>query len=55
MKREPVNTSILLSHFQSGGGLLNHTGGTYFHSGMIRSVSAPALPGVTTRDARLRR
>ena len=29
MRREPWNTSIPLPHFQSGGGMLNHTGGTY--------------------------
>ena len=35
MKREPLNTSIPSLHFQSGGGMLNHTGGTYSHSGLI--------------------
>ena len=35
MKREPLNTSIPLPHFQSGSGMLNHTGGDYSHSGMI--------------------
>ena len=29
MRRQPLNTSIPLPHFQSGGGLLNHTGGTW--------------------------
>ena len=35
MKRGPLNTSILSPHFPSGGGMLNHTGGTLSHSGMI--------------------
>ena len=35
MRREPQNSSILVPRFQSGGGLLNHTGGTYSHGGMI--------------------
>ena len=35
MRREPQHSSIPLPRFQSGGGLLNHTGGTYSHSGMI--------------------
>ena len=35
MKREPLNTSIPLPHFQSGGGMLNHTGGTCSQSGLI--------------------
>ena len=35
MRREPLNTSIPSPHFQSGCGMLNHTGGTYSHSGMI--------------------
>ena len=34
-KREPLNTSIPLPHFQSGGGMLNHTAGTYSHNGVI--------------------
>ena len=29
MKRELLNMSILGTHFQNGGGTLNHTGGTY--------------------------
>ena len=37
MKRESLNTSIPLPHFQSGDGMLNHAGGTYSHSGMIDS------------------
>ena len=35
MKREPLNTSIPLHHFQSGGGMLKNPGGTYSHSGMM--------------------
>ena len=35
MRREPLNTSIPLPHFQSEGGTLNHTGGTHSHTGMI--------------------
>ena len=35
MRREPQHSSIPLPRFQSGGGLLTHTGGTYSHSGMI--------------------
>ena len=34
MKRESLNTSIQSPHFQSRSGMLNHTGGTYVHSGM---------------------
>ena len=41
MKRESLNTSIPLHHFQSGGGMLNHTGGTYSHSGMMDSPRIP--------------
>ena len=32
-RRETQNSSILVPRFQSGGGLLNHTGGTYSHGG----------------------
>ena len=35
MKREPLNTSIPLPHFQRGGDMSNHIGGTYSHSCMI--------------------
>ena len=35
MRREPQSSSIPLPHFQSGGGMLGHTGGTYSHSGLI--------------------
>ena len=34
MKRESLNTSIPLPHFHRSG-ILNHTGGTYSHSGMM--------------------
>ena len=33
-ERESLNTSIPSHHFQSRGGMLNHTGGTYCHSGI---------------------
>ena len=35
MKRESLNTSTPSSHFQSSSGMLNHTGGTYSHDGML--------------------
>ena len=36
MRREPQNSSIPVPHaVQSGGGILNHTGGTYSHGGLI--------------------
>ena len=41
MKREPLNTSIPLHHFQSEGGMLNLSGGTYSHSGMIDYLRFP--------------
>ena len=41
MKRESLNTSMPFHHFPSGGGLLNHTGGTCSHSGMM---SYPKFP-----------
>ena len=34
MRQEPQNSSIPVPRFQSGGGLLNHTGGTCSHGGM---------------------
>ena len=34
-KRESLNTSIPSPHFQSRNGMLNHTGGTYPHSGVM--------------------
>ena len=41
MKREPLNTSMPSPQFQRGGGMLNHNGGTYSHSGMM---DYPRLP-----------
>ena len=35
MKGESLNTSIPPPHFQSRGGMLNHIGGIYSHSGMM--------------------
>ena len=35
MRREPQHSSIHMPRFQSGGGLLSHTGGTYSHSGVV--------------------
>ena len=35
MKRESLNASIPSPHFQSRSGMLNHTGGTYSHNGII--------------------
>ena len=35
MKRESLKTSLPSPHFQSRSGLLNHTGGTYSHNGMM--------------------
>ena len=35
MRRESQHSSIPVPCFQSGGGMLNHTGGTYAHSGMM--------------------
>ena len=35
MKRESLNTPIQSPHFQSRSGMLNHTGGTYSHNGMV--------------------
>ena len=35
MKRESLNTSTQSPHFQSGSGMLNHTGGACFHGGMM--------------------
>ena len=34
MRREPQNSSLPVPRFQSGGGMLHHTGGTYYHGGM---------------------
>ena len=41
MRREPQNSSIPVTRFQCGGGLLNHTGGTSSHSGMIDYTRFP--------------
>ena len=41
IRREPQNLSIPVSRFQSGGGLVNHTGGTYSHGGMLDSSTFP--------------
>ena len=41
MRREPQNSSIPVPRFQCGGGLLNHTGGTSSHSGMIDYTRFP--------------
>ena len=35
MRREPQISSISVPRFRRGGGILNHTGGAYSHSGMI--------------------
>ena len=35
MTRAPQNSSIPVPRFQRGGGLLNHTGGTYSHGDLI--------------------
>ena len=41
MKRKQLNASVPSPRFQSGDGMLNHTGGTYSHSGM---VDYPIIP-----------
>ena len=35
VKREPQNSSIPVPRFQRGAGVLDHTGGTYSHTGMV--------------------
>ena len=35
MRRESQNSSIPVPRFQRGAGLLNHTGGTYSHGGVV--------------------
>ena len=40
-KENRLNTSIPLPHFQSGGGMLNRTGGTYSHSGAMDYLRFP--------------
>ena len=37
----PQNSSLPVPRFKSGGGLLNHTGGTYSHGGMIDYTRFP--------------
>ena len=37
MRRQPQNSSIPVPRFKSGGGILNHTGGTDSHGGMMDS------------------
>ena len=41
MKRESLNTPIQSPHFQSRRGMLNNTGGTYSHSGLMDYPSIP--------------
>ena len=41
MQRESLNTSIPSHHFQSGGGMLNYTGGTYSHNGFMDNPRIP--------------
>ena len=41
MKREPLNTSVPSPHFESGSGMLNHTGGTSSHNGMMDYPRVP--------------
>ena len=41
MKRESLNTSVPSHHFQSRSGMLNHSGGTYSHSGMMDYQRVP--------------
>ena len=41
MRREPQHSSIPVPPFQSESGLLNHTGGTYSHSGVINYPRFP--------------
>ena len=41
MKRKSLNTSIQTRHFQSGSGMLNYTGGTYSHGGMMHFPRIP--------------
>ena len=41
MKRESLSTSVPLLHFQSRSGMLNHTGGSYSHSGMMAYPKIP--------------
>ena len=41
MRREPQNSSILVPRFQSRGGLLHHTGGTFSHGDMMDYTGFP--------------
>ena len=41
MRRQPQNSSIPVPRFQSGSGLLNDTGGTYSHGGMMDYTRFP--------------
>ena len=41
MKRESLNASTLLPHFLSRSGMLDHTDGTYSHSGMMHYPTIP--------------
>ena len=41
MERASLDTSILLHHFQSRSGMLNHTGRTSAHSGMMDYLRIP--------------
>ena len=43
MKRESLDTPIQSPHFQSRSGMLNHTGGTYSHSGMMDYLRVPFM------------
>ena len=43
MNRESLNSSIQSPHFQSRSGMLNHTGGTYSHNGMMDYPRFPIL------------
>ena len=40
-KRDSLHTSVSSPHFQSGSGMLNHTGGTYSHIGMMDHPRIP--------------
>ena len=43
MRRESQNSSIHVPRFQRGAGLLNHSGGTYSHSGVVDYPRFPIL------------
>ena len=42
MKRESLNTPSQSPHFQSRSGILDHTGGTYSHVGMMDHPRVPS-------------